>query len=305
MTAGMGFALAGTGVYLPQAEAGRARAQAAETTSAMAATAAAAALAESGWQPTDLDVLIGASSVMEQPIPGTAAMIGHRLGADGTAAFDVNATCLSALVALDLAITGVCAGRWQRVLIAGADLPSRAIDPDDAELAAIFGDGAAAMAVGPGGQELLASRFETHGGFADLCAIEAGGTRLDPRADPEAFLAATRFRMAGPALYRATARLFPPFLTRLLAAAGVTAGDLDLVVPHQASRPALDHLRRLLGVERERIVDIFDAHGNQVASSLPHALHLARQSGRLHPGMTVLLVGSAAGLSLGGMVIRW
>lgn len=301
----MGFALAGTGIYRPQASAGLPRARAKETTSAMAAAAASDALADAGWRVADLDALIGVSSVMEQPIPGTAALIARRLGASGVAGFDVNATCLSALVGLDLAIMGVAAGRWQRVLVAGADLPSRAIAADDADLAALFGDGGGAFAVGAGPHEHLASRFETHGDHADLCAIEAGGTRVDPYGDRDGFLAATRFRMAGHALYKATARLFPPFLDRLLAAARVEAADLDLVIPHQASRAALSHLARVLGGDGSRIVDIFDRNGNQVAASLPNALHEARRAGRLRPGMTVLLVGSAAGLSLGGMVVRW
>lgn len=301
----MGFDLAGTGVYRPRRVDGRLRAESDETTSAMAAAAAGDALADARWRVADLDALIGVSSVMEQPIPGTAALIARRLGARGVAGFDVNATCLSALVGLDLAIMGVEAGRWHRVLIAGADLPSRAVAPDDPELAAIFGDGGAALAVRRGDHERLASRFETHAEHADLCAIEAGGTRVDPHGDRDAFLAASRFRMSGPALYKATARLFPPFLDRLLAAAGVRAEDLDLIVPHQASRPALAHLARVIGGDRARLVDIFDQHGNQVASSLPTALHVARRTGRLRPGMTVLLVGSAAGLSLGGMVVRW
>lgn len=301
----MGFSLAGTGVYVPALSGGRPRARPEETTSAMAAAAAESALFAASWAVGDVDALIGAASVMEQPIPGTAALIGRRLGMRGAAAFDVNATCLSALVALDLAITGIEAGRWRRVLIAGADLPSRAIDPADAELAAIFGDGGAAMAIGKGEHQLLASRFETYPEHADLCALEAGGTRLDLREDQAAFLAASRFRMAGPALYRATARLFAAFLQRLLGAAGVRADELDLVVPHQASRPALDHLQHALGVPPARLVDIYDAYGNQVASSLPHALHIAKTSGRLRSGMTVLLIGSAAGVSLGGMVISW
>lgn len=253
-------------------------------------------------------MLIGSASVMEQPIPGTAALIQQRLGAGsaGFAAFDVNATCLSSLVALDIAVMGIAAGRWQRVLIAGAELPRRAIDPGSAALRALFGDGGAALAVESGGPHcLLASRFETYGDHAELCTLRAGGTLLDPRADRDAFLAASRFRMAGPALYRATARLFPPFLDRLLAAAGVQVDAIDLIIPHQASRAALDHLGRVLGSAGSRIVDIFDDYGNQVAASLPHALHVARTTGRLTPGATVLLIGSAAGIGLGGMVIRW
>lgn len=304
----MTFALAGTGVFTPACRIGdRPVAADGETTSAMAAAAARGALDAAGWAAGDLDVLIGASSVMEQPIPGTAALIQRRLGIGNTgiAAFDVNATCLSALVALDLALMGIAAGRWRRVLIAGADLPRRAIDPADATLAATFGDGGAALAIGAGAHRVLASRFETWGDHADLCALPAGGTRIDPFGDRDTFLAASRFRMAGPALYRATARVFPGFLARLLAAAGVGADAIDVVVPHQASRAAIDHLARLLGGDRGRIVDIFGTHGNQVASSLPQALHAARIDGRLTPGTTVLLIGSAAGISLGGMVVRW
>ena len=78
-----------------------------------------------------------------------------------------------------------------------------------------------------------------------------------------------------------------------------------MIVPHQASRPAIAHLARVVGGDRARIVDILDGNGNQVASSLPHALHVARTTGRLTPGANVLLVGSAAGIALGGMVIRW
>lgn len=305
----MTFALAGTGAYTPARRvARRAIAEQAETTSMMAAAAARDALDAAGWHAAEADVLIGASSVMEQPLPGTAALIQRRLGIGGSgrAAFDVNATCLSALVALDVALMGIAGGRWRKVLIAGADLPRRALAADDVAGAAIFGDGGAALAVAAGGpHRLLASRFETHGDHADLCAIAAGGTRMDPAGERDAFLAATRFRMAGSALYRATARLFPAFLDRLLDEAGLSAGEIDLVVPHQASRAAIDHLARVLGGEATRIVDIFDAHGNQVASSLPHALHVARTSGRLVAGSTVLLVGSAAGITLGGMVIRW
>lgn len=305
----MTFALAGTGVHLPpRCAAGRPLAGADDTTSGMAALAARDALDAAGWAARDVDVLIGASSVMEQPIPGTATLIQRRLGigAHAGAAFDVNATCLSALVALDVALMGIAAGRWRRVLIAGADLPRRAIDPADHATAAIFGDGAAALAVADGGtQRLLASRFESWGDHADLCTLAAGGTRVDPFGDPAAFRDAARFRMNGPALYRATARLFPAFLDRLLGAAGVTRDAIDVIVPHQASRPAIGHLARVIGGDPARIVDILDGHGNQVASSLPHALHVARTTGRLAPGAHVLLIGSAAGIGLGGMVIRW
>lgn len=309
----MRFDLAGSGVYLPVAEASpgmaeRRAAGAAETGSMMAAAAARAALDAAAWRANEVDVLIGACAVMEQPIPGAAILVQRRLGigASGIPAFDVNATCLSGLLALDIAVTGLATGKWRRALVVGAELPSRAIDPADAAMAGIFGDGAAALALAADGpQTILASRFESYGDHADLCALEAGGTRLSPHDDLDRFLAGSRFRMAGPALYRATARLFPGFLDRLLNAAGIAADEIDLVIPHQAGAAALDHLARVLGGPRDRIVDIFAEHGNQVAASLPHALHIARADRRLTPGATVLLIGSAAGITLGGMVVRW
>lgn len=325
------FGLAGSGVYVPAAQvhsdeldaraarpAGtaaaayaihtRAHAAKSETSSLMAASAAQRALDQAGWRAADIDVVIGGCSVMEQPIPGTALLVQRRLGIgrSGIAAFDVNATCLSGFLAIDMALMGMEIGRWRRALVFTADIASRALDFADPEASVIFGDGAAAVALATDGtQRVLAQRFESYGDYADLCRLEAGGTRLDPHDDLEGFLAASRFQMAGPALFRATARYFPGFIDALLAKAGIVRSDIDLVVPHQASAPALRHLEAELGCGRDRVVDIFADHGNQVATSLLHALHIALAEGRIKPGMTVLLVGSAAGISLGGMVIRW
>ncbi len=283
-------------------------ADAGETSSFMAAAAAEAALAEAGWRAADIDVVIGACGVMEQPIPGTALLVHRRLGLGGSGvpAFDVNATCLSFLVALDQALAGFALGRWRRVLIVTADIASAALDYGDPEASVIFGDGAAAIALEAGGPHiLLASRLESYSAHAGLCRLEAGGTRLRPHDDMTAFLAGSRFAMDGPALFRATRRRFGGFLARLLGEAGIAADALDLIVPHQASAPALAYLAHALGGDPARIVDIFHAHGNQIATSLPHALHVARRAGRARPGSTALLVGSSAGISLGGAVIRW
>lgn len=325
------FRLAGTGGYLPREEttsdsldaargrpAGetrdrfriRSRRYAApdETSSMMAAAAAEEALADAGWAAESLDAILGACGVMEQPIPGTAPLVQRRLGlgASGIPAWDVNATCLSFIPALDAAIAGMAAQGWRRVLVFSADIASAALDHDDAEASAIFGDGAAAVLIEPGEEHaLLASRIETYGEHSDLCRLEAGGTRLRYHDDPEGFRAGSWFRMDGPALFRATARAFPGFLSRLLDAAGTTPAEIDTVIPHQASAPALEHLRRALNVPADRVIDVFAELGNRIAASMPHALHLCRREQRLVPGSRSLLIGSSAGISLGGAVIRW
>ncbi len=280
-----------------------------ETTSSLAAAAATLALDSAGWAAGDIDVLIGACGVMEQPIPGAATLIQRRLGLGGSGipAFDVNATCLSFLLALDLVDMGFAAGRWRRALIVSADLASAALDFDQPEASVIFGDGAAAVAVEriEGPSALLGFRMETYGEGADLCRLEAGGTRLRPHDDLQAFMARSKFQMDGPGVFMATARRFPRFSARLMKAAGVSVDDIDLIIPHQASAAAIEHLRRALPTEGDRVVDIFADHGNQIAASLPSALHTAIASGRLRRGDRAFLVGTAAGISLGGAVIRY
>ncbi|HET9640060.1 MAG TPA: 3-oxoacyl-[acyl-carrier-protein] synthase III C-terminal domain-containing protein [Allosphingosinicella sp.] len=325
-----GFTLAGAGVYEParivtsdeldsihgrapgtSARLGideRRYASAGETSSFMAAEAARSAAQEAGWELGQVDALIGACGVMEQPIPGTAPLVQRRLGLgeSGIPAFDVNATCLSFLPALDHAFAGMAMKGWKRVLVFAADIASAALDHQDLEASAIFGDGAAAVALEAGGpSHVLASRLETYGDHSDLCRLEAGGTRLRPNEDLPDFLARSRFRMEGIALFKVTARRFPPFMARLFAEAGLGPDDIATIIPHQASAPALEHLGRALGGDPERIVNLFPAFGNRIASSLPHCLAMARRGNRLTPGSTALLVGSSAGMSLGGTIIRW
>ena len=280
-----------------------------ESSSLLGAAAAEQALKAANWTPHDLDAIVGACAIMEQPIPGVACMIQRRLGLGGSGvpAFDVNATCLSFLVALDAVALAFAAGRWRRALVVSADIASAALDFSDPEASVIFGDGAAAVALEASdeGSALLGWRLETYGEGADLCRLEAGGTRLRPHEDLEAFMAGAVFKMDGLGVFKATARRFPGFLGRLLREAGLAPGDIDLVTPHQASAAALEHLRRSLPEGVGPVVDIFADHGNQIAASMPTALHTAIVTGRLRRGQTALLIGTAAGISLGGAVLRY
>lgn len=280
-----------------------------ETSSSLGTDAARMALDVAGWAPGDLDVIIGACGVMEQPIPGTACLIQRRLGlgSSGVPAFDINATCLSFLAALDTVALGFAAGRWQKALVVSADIASAALDFDTPEASVIFGDGAAAVALEavPGDSALLAYRLETYGDGADLCVLEAGGTRLRPHDDLPGFLERARFRMDGPGVFMAAARRFPRFTAKLLASCGLSPEEVDLIVPHQASAAALEHLQRAFPGNRNRVVNIFADHGNQIAASMPSALHAAITSNRLERGDVALLVGTAAGVSIGGALIRY
>lgn len=285
-------------------------ASACETSSVMAAHAARMALERSGVDAAGLDAIVSACSVMEQPIPCTAALVQRELGLgdSGIPAFDINATCLSVLVALDLLSLAIAGGRFRRVLLVSSEIASAGLPWDDPATAMLFGDGAAAMVLGPpdpgDGASVLACHFETYGDGAAFCQIRAGGTRLRVHDDAALFARGAVFEMDGKATYRMAAERLPLFLQRLLDKAGVRQSDLAAIVPHQASDKALRHLQKLLQLPEGMLVRILPERGNQMAASVAVALHQGIVSGRLQRGDTIALVGSGAGLSFGGCVLR-
>lgn len=280
------------------------------TAASLGAEAARHALAAAGLSPEDVDCVVAASASMDQAMPCNAALV-HRelgLGASGIPAFDIGASCLGFLAAVDTLSWPLLAGRYRRVLIVAADIASCALDWTDLGASAIFGDGAAAAVLGADADShasLLASAFSTYSEGAHLCEIPAGGSRNHPARVDGDYVALARFRMDGPAVFRLVARHMPAFVDTLLDAAGIQRDDLTLLVPHQASHLAMRHITRALDIPRDRVIDIYADHGNQVAASLPSALHVAICSGRLRRGDIALLLGSGAGVSLGGIVLRY
>lgn len=277
------------------------------TAAELGARAARKALANAGVDLADVDVIIGASGTPDQPLPCNAALLHEELAPPTpVAAFDVNASCLSFLVALDLAATLVDAGRYRNVLIVSADVASVGLDWSDLGASGIFGDGAAAAVVGPAGDtgsSVVAADFATHSEGAHTCEIKGGGSRWAPDRVEGDYADWGRFRMDGGAVFRLAFKHLPGFVDRLLDGAGLTMAELPVVVPHQASHHALSWVRAQFDIEEERLVDIYADHGNQVGASLPSALHAAIESGRLQRGDLALLLGTGAGLSMGGVVL--
>ena len=279
-----------------------------ETQVELAVRAASLALRDAGLSPNDIRTLIFASAVGYQSIPSTGPLVQKALGVpDGVcASFDLNSTCLSFLTALDVAGHLVQTDPKANCLIVSAELPSRGLSWEhDAKTASMFGDGAAAVVVGghPGTSYLIAGHMETYPSASELCRLESGGTRHDAHKNAEAFLANSWFKMEAQALFRHSAAFFPGFLDRLLSKAGWSREDVDVVVPHQASKAALHHLAKRCGFPKSKIIDIIQDHGNQVAASIPTALDFARRSGRMIEGSRVLLLGTSAGVSFGGVAL--
>ena len=281
-----------------------------ETASGMAAAAVRAALADAGKELREVDAIIGASSGPQQLIPCTAALVQRELSAPdgGSACFDMNATCLSFLVALQNAALLVAAGVYRTVAVFSTEIASRSLNPCEPESFVLFGDGAAAAVVTrtPPGEPsaLWHARFATYSSGADHTHFLGAGSLHHPN-DPATLRVMNLFHMDGPAVLRQAARLIPRFLDTFFRDVGWERAGVDAVVPHQASGRALDLLSARLGFRDEQVVRNVATRGNCVAASLPLALAESVAAGRIRRGDRVLLVGTGAGLTLGALALTF
>lgn len=274
----------------------------------LGARAARQALDAAGLEIDDIDLIVCSSGTPDQPLPCNAALLHEQLTPlRPIPAWDINASCLGFVAGLDVVATLVEGGRHRNVLLVSSDLASTGLDWSDLGASGIFGDGAAAAVLGPAGDTgsaVVGAGFATYSDGAHTCEIRGGGSRHAPGRMPEAadVVGLMTFRMDGRGVFRLAARHLPGFVDALLAGCDLTLDEL-LVVPHQASHHGLAYLRRQFKLREEQVVDIYADHGNQVSASLPSALHAAVTSGRLTRGEHALLLGTGAGLSIGGVVL--
>lgn len=259
------------------------------TTGGLSVEAGRAALKGAGVDAATIDLVVLATNTPDQQMPATASFVQEELGCSG-GAFDVNAACSGFVYGLVTGY-GMAALGARRILVVGADVMSRITDQDDRGTAVLFGDGAGAVVLeaGDGPGRLLGWDLGSDGSARHILYCDhAGFTKMD-----------------GKEVFRRAVRVMVSSSQRALAAAGLTAEDVSLLVPHQANVRIVDAACSRLGIPRERAALVLDRTGNTSAASIPLALADAADAGRLHPGDTVLMVGFGAGMSWASAVVRW
>lgn len=246
--------------------------------------------------------LICAQAVPWRAMPTNAAYVHARLALPPSVqSSDVNASCLSFLAALQL--VGPCVdATGQPALVAASENPLMALDWSEPHSSALFGAGAAAAWVVPDrtphrGETLLAIKtqlIESHTETSEACVIRGGGTK-----DPFGAEGYGQFSMNGKALFQAVSRNMDGFIKRFVALGGVEPAAADWVIAHQASREAIELMRRRLRIAPDRMPVRFEEFGNQVSASIPEGLATLFRSGRLQPGHRILVLGTGAGLLIG------
>lgn len=281
-----------------------------ESSAGMAAAAIQQALSMANRSVTDIDLIIGASTGPQHAIPCTAALVQRELGApDGASVcFDLNATCLTFLFALQTAAQLIVGGTYRTVAIFSSEIASRSLNPKEPESAVLFGDGAAAAILtstpADEASAIGCGHFATHSSGADLTMLAGGGTYHHPN-DPATTPEMNLFRMDGPAIFKKASRLLGPFLETYWAKSTLHANAFDWIVPHQASRHGLDLLSARMGFAQEKIISNLAVRGNCIAASIPLALTEAVHAQQIQRGDQLLLLGSGAGLTFGALAVSF
>jgi 3-oxoacyl-[acyl-carrier-protein] synthase III len=277
-----------------------------EMTSDMAAAASRAAIDASGLTVADLDMIILATTSGDTPMPATAVHVQQKLGADLIPAFDLAASFAGFLYAMAVADQFISVGTYKAILVVGADLLSRVVDPTDRATVPLFGDGAGAVVLGPAsgdGRGILASKIHADGTMAHLLELPGGGS-AEPMTAERIAEKRNTLKMKGPELFNITVRHLTAYSMQALKAAGLTSAELDWVIPHQANRNIVDRISQRLGFARQKFIENLAEVGNTGAASIPLALDEAVRDGRVRPGQTALLCSLGAGLCWGASIVR-
>lgn len=277
-----------------------------ERTSFMATEAAKQALAKAGLKAGQLDAIIVATLSPDYPWPATACLVQNALGAPQALAFDISAACSGFVYGLNVAEGMIAAGSAKHVLVIGSEKLSGIMDWQDRNTCVLFGDGAGAAVLGPanGKGELLSFYLGADGSQVEKLYQPAGGTACPASVDTVEkrlhFL-----KMDGKDVFKFAVRIMGEASTKALEAAGLSAQDIALFIPHQANIRIIDSAAKHMGLPPEKVFINLDRYGNTSAASVGIALDEAVEQGRLKRGDTTVLVAFGAGLTWAACTLRW
>jgi 3-oxoacyl-[acyl-carrier-protein] synthase-3 len=274
----------------------------------MAAGAGRVALERAGIGADELDLILLSTATPDRLLPSTACDVQALLGASNAGAYDYATACSGFLYGLSMAQGHIAAGHARNVLVVATEKMSSIIDWTDRATCVLFGDGAGAAVVQAAngeadGRGILSSFMKSDGTLAELLWRPAGGTRipidiavLDERSH--------YVKMAGPEVFKAAVRSMCEAAETALRRAGVTADDIDLLVPHQANLRIIDATAKYAKIPMDRVFVNVDRYGNMSSASIPVALDEAREQGRIGEGSLVLMVAFGAGFTWAANVVR-
>ena len=268
------------------------------SSSDLGAQAARQALQAAGVAAQDIDLIIVATSTPDMVFPSTAAILQHKLGVAGCAAFDVQAVCSGFVYALTVADAMIQSGSASKALVVGAEVFSRILDFKDRTTCVLFGDGAGAVVLEasdtPG---ILATDLHADGKHVGILCVPGHVSGGQVLGDPV-------LKMDGQAVFKLAVGVLEEAARATLAKAGKTEADIDWLIPHQANIRIMQSTARKLRLPMDKVVVTVDQHGNTSAASIPLALDHAVRAGQVRCGDTLMLEGVGGGFTWGAVLLN-
>ncbi len=269
------------------------------TSSRLALDAGRRAIEAAGLAPSDIDLIIVATSTPDFVFPSTACLVQKELGAAGGAAFDVQAVCTGFVYAFAVADSMIRGGLAQRALVIGAEVFSRILDWNDRGTCVLFGDGAGAVVLaGADEPGVLAARLHADGRHESILRTAGNVSHGEITGHPY-------LTMDGQAVFKLAVSVLDSVARETLDAAALPIDDVDWVIPHQANVRILSATARRLGVPMEKVIVTVGEHANTSAASIPLALDSAVRDGRIRAGHNVLMEGVGGGFTWGAALVRF
>lgn len=271
-----------------------------EKTSDLACNAARQALERAGITAEHIDLIVIATSTPDDTFPSTATQVQHMLGAHNAVAFDVQAVCAGFVYALDIADAMLRCGRGKRALVIGAESFSKILDWNDRSTCVLFGDGAGAVilevSADADGFGVLASKLHSDGAFRDILYVDGG---------PSSTGDVGHLRMEGNKVFRHAVEKLSTVMDEVLDLAGMQVEQVDWLVPHQANIRIIEGMQKKMGLGDDRVVKTVDQHANTSAASIPLALSVAVDDGRIKDGQVLAFEAIGGGLVWGAALVRY
>ncbi|BDU21246.1 beta-ketoacyl-ACP synthase III [Dyella sp. GSA-30] len=273
-----------------------------ETTGDLSTLAAQRALDAAGIKASEIDLIVLGTTTPDIIFPSTACLVQHRLGANGCAAFDVNAACSGFVYALGVADKFIKTGSAKKALVIGAETLTRMIDWNERETCVLFGDGAGAVVLeGSSEPGIYATCLHADGGHKELLynpvGVSAGFTD-EPNHG-------VRIRMAGREVFKVAVKTLDALVEETLSAGGMDAAQLDWLIPHQANLRIIEATAKRLNMSMEQVIVTVDQHANTSAGSVPLALDHAVRSGKVKRGQNLLLEAFGGGFTWASALLRY
>jgi 3-oxoacyl-[acyl-carrier-protein] synthase-3 len=272
----------------------------------MGANAARIAMERADIHPGEVDVIVVSTATPDRLLPSTAVDIQSLLEAENAAAYDISAACSGFLYGLSIAEGHLMSGRAEIALVISTEKMSAIVDWDDRSTAVLFGDGAGAAVVKrtDNGRGLISSFNRSDGNLAELLWRPSGGAR-DPMTEQVLRDRTHLVQMSGREVFKAAVRSMAESADQALLRAGLTGGDIDLFVPHQANIRIIEATAKYANVPMEKVYVNVDRYGNMSSATIPVALDEALEAGRIKEGDYVMMVAFGAGFTWGSAVVQW